>query len=462
MVDFEKKNSNINEEENRLIKSLSNYDPLETHKTESRRCIEKEETKIDIEKNRTSKEIIKFKCTVINSSHKNSSQKAFQNSIKNKPKFDIIKNDNEDLYKLRRHLFKLNQIIKSNEIKINELNSINFDQINRQLNDCINKLYEKLPNQDYSLSEDAKTLNRINYVYLKKVEIENLIENLSKKASSENDVITKEVKIEQNKKRFKNNNHTNIMNELKFTSYFSTQEDTKKIEKKFLCKKRVLQEDKFDEIKLEEKKYIKEEKSNIDIKTVEQFIPKKKGRLSNNSKKNGIKGNKDDTHPDNGLTKMMRHSLKNIYDINSEILKKIDSKIDIFFPGIYEEDLKNTDIKQIYLEKTILEILCDYCSKESQKDDIEKNKKIFNDLLKGDKLGKEERRLLEKLLYTKHKDVFQNYINNNKDFIDGYTFITFGNDNCFKKYDNSIKNKFIEKAQKLIDNGIKKRKKKSE
>jgi hypothetical protein len=197
------------------------------------------------------------------------------------------------------------------------------------------------------LSEDAKTLKRINYVYLKKVEIENLIENLSKKASSENDLITKEVKIEQNKKRFKNNNHTNIMNELKFTSYFSTQEDTKKIKKKFLCKKRVLQEDKFDEIKLEEKKYIKEEKSNIDIKTVEQFIPKKKGRLSNNSKKNGIKGNKDDTHPDNGLTKMMRHSLRNIYDINSEILKKIDSKIDIFFPGIYEKDLINTEKKEV-------------------------------------------------------------------------------------------------------------------
>ena len=381
----------INDEDDGLIKSISDYEALDNQKKEqpkdeSKIQTEKEEKKninISINKMQNNKKNIKFQCIKPKFSHK-TPQKRIKKSIIRESTIDKIEYDNLD--KLRSHLFQIHQIMKSCNISIIESKLVNLNQTNKKLEKGINKLYEKSTKQS-SLSEANKICQYISYLYEEKKELLNIIENISKTNNLYNEVIFQKVDIEQNRHKKQKGNYPFFANEIKSSSHFSTQENDQKKDEKYLGKKRILQEKKIDEVEIKENNYIKTEKSNDNKNGI---IPNKKGRLSKNSKNNGIKGIKDDTHPDNGLNKMMRHSLKNIYCIFKEILQIIDQNISIFFPGIKEKDLKNTTTKQNYLEKSIYEILCVHISNESQRKEFEKNKKIIDDLLKEDIHGKEE------------------------------------------------------------------------
>ena len=156
----------------------------------------------------------------------------------------------------------------------------------------------------------------------------------------------------------------------------------------------------------------------------------------------------------------MRHSLENICNIIETIVDKIDKNTKIFLPCINDKDLKNNTKKEEYLKKTIEDILCFYISIETKKVKFEENRKKFNELLGKDIEGKEkEKNLLKQILQMTHEDVCKNFINNNKNFIDGYTFKTFEDDEDFQKYDNSKREKIVEKFIKLIGGKIGKREK---
>ena len=135
-----------------------------------------------------------------------------------------------------------------------------------------------------------------------------------------------------------------------------------------------------------------------------------------------------------------------------------DEKFEIHSPGINDKDLVNTTKKEETLEKTIEIILCVYISIDSNKNIIEENRKKFNELLAKDIPGKEkEQNLIKQILQMTLKDVCNNYINNIKNFIDGFTFNTFEDDEDFQKYDISKREPILKHFKEIMEKKIIKR-----
>lgn len=348
--------------------------------------------------------------------------------------------DFQNFDKLRPHFFLIEQYLALFNIKIIESgNSINLKQVIEKIDIGINK-YKEISEKENSLSEQAIILKKTIYLYDIKQKIEEIINN--KNFDIEDNPMG--LNFEQNQSNKINNNISNYFNNGILSSITSNNQEVAKENDRsnnFLKKKRNL---KKDNTELENT-----EKTNNDNN---KYI-KKPGRLPNELKKKGVKGTKDGSHPDNGVIKIMRHSLDNIFNIFITIVGIIDSSAKIFFPGINNKDLKNTTVKQEYLKKNIEEILCSYISIESKKDNIAANKVIINDLL--NKPGKEkEKNLLRKILKLNFRCVCNNYIKNIKNFIDGYTFNTFEDDEDFKKYEKDKIALILEKAEDLINERI--------
>ena len=341
-------------------------------------------------------------------------------------------------------------------IKIVGSDPINIKQAIQKIDIGINK-YEEIFKNEKSLSEIAKIFAKYNYSKEIKQELKGVIDCKSQNIYFDNIENSMNTNFEENNKDNINNNIvSNCLGNEMISSITSNKEATKKKDSNFLNKKRNLEEDKTELAKQEKKIFITKEKISNDTNTI-----KNAGRLSNESKNKGIKGIKDGSHPDNGVIKIMRHSLNNICCIFITILQIIDTNAYIFLPGINDKDLKNTTTKQDYLEKTIEDILCNYISIETKKDKIEENRNKINGLLGADIPGKEkEQNLLKKILKMKLKDVCLNFINNINNFIDGYTFNTFVDDEDFKKYDDSKIKKILKQADDLMNSKIRKRNKK--
>ena len=358
--------------------------------------------------------------------------------------------DLQDSYKLIPHFFKIEEYLEPFNIKKNESGSIKLKQTIQNIDICINK-YKEIADNEKSLSDIAKILEKEMYLLDKKEKIEKIVDSINQNINFDNIENYMNPIFEENKKENINNNKLNCLNNEMLSSITSNQQATKENDNTFLNKKRYLKKDITEK---PEKKITKtKEKSNNDNNNI-----KKIGRLSNELRNKGVKGIKDGAHPDNGVVKIMRHSLNNICSILVIILQLIDNNFYIFLPGINDKDLKNTTTKQDYLEKTIDEILCVYVSIETKKNKIVENRNKINGLLAGHISGKEkEQNLVKKILKMKLKDVCLCFINNIKDFIDGYKFNTFEDDEDFKKYDDSKIDKILKQAEDLIKYQIKKR-----
>lgn len=451
MLDFsillQNKNGNCDDERKESMKDYIDY-TLDTTKKGHQNIEHK--TLFNKDENQSNIKTIEpdFNYITKDSSEKKSPQKEIQkHKISIQPK--IGKNnsfDFQNLCKLRPQFFKLEDYLNPFNIKIIDCDSIILKQVIQKIDIGINK-YEEILNNEKSMSELAKIFEIINYLKEIKREINSIIQNINI-FYEENTLNTD---FEKNKKDNINNNILDCVNNETISSIISNQDASKKNNDTFLGKKRNLIEDNT-ELKKQEKILYKTASNNANINI------KKVGRLSNELRNKGIKGIKDGSHPDNGVIKIMRHSLNNICSIFITILQIIDANTFIFLPGINDKDLKNTTTKQTYLGKTIEEILCIYISIETKKDKIEENRNKIDDLLKEDILGKViEQNLLKKILKMKLKEVCYNYINNIKDFIDGYTFKTFEDDEDFRKYDDSKVEKILKQAEDLINNKIRKR-----
>lgn len=141
-------------------------------------------------------------------------------------------------------------------------------------------------------------------------------------------------------------------------------------------------------------------------------------------------------------------------------MTELDKDIKIFFPGINQEDLKNTTNQEKYIKKNIKDILCYHISKDTKINKFMENKIKIKELLKKNVPGKEEQKMLfEKILKMSLLEVLVEYLADNKDFIIGYRFKTFIDD--LYNYDVDVQNAFKDKAFKLIKGLIPKRNKKS-
>ena len=359
----------------------------------------------------------------------------------------------ENFYKLRPHFFLIEQYLEPFNIKIIESDSINLKQAIEKISVGIEKYGEIFQNEK-SLSEGVKILEKIIYLSDKKQKIEKIINNKNKIINFVNGDNFINLNFWHNQKDNINNNIINCLNYGEISSNtFNNKKDEKENDNNFLNKKRNLKED-----NAELDKGVKTNNNNIKINK-----NKNPGRLSNEKKNKGEKGVKDGSHPDNALIKIMRHSLENICSIFITIVHLIDANAYIFLPGINDKDLKNTTLKQDYLGKTIKEILCSYISIETKRKKFEENRAIIKDLLEQNIPGKEkEKNLLEKILEMNLKDVCIKYISNVKDFIDGYTFNTFEDDEDFKEIDDAKIAKILEHSNDLIYNKIIKRPKSSQ
>ena len=275
-------------------------------------------------------------------STKNSPQKGNQNlSTKQiqSEKSDENKSLTLKLCKLRPHIINLFSIFQSLSIALNESNFIKISSIIEKIVEAVNIFYiNVIPN--CKLSEIVSLFDKVNYLYTIKQELESIEKNI------EFSKIDNDWKINVI-------NKSNILeNEIK-SSLNTTQEDnSEKKDKNFLNKKRIftVKKDGDNKIKRNKEDIIngKDDNNLIDVQ-----IPKKKplGRIPEISKHNGIKGAKDDTHPANGLIKMLRHCLSNLFDILVEIINELDNDIKIFFPGINDKDLKNATKQENYIKK---------------------------------------------------------------------------------------------------------------
>ena len=371
--------------------------------------------------------------------------------IPNKPKINEnigkdISFNFENFYKLRPHFFSIGQYLEPFNIKIIESDSINLNQAIEKISIGIKK-YEDIFQNEKSLSEGEKIFEKIIYLSDKKQKIEEIINNKIQNINFVNGDNFINLNFWGNQKDNINNNITNCLNYGSISSNtFKNKKGEKEKDNNFLNKKRNLKEDNTELDK-------QEKTNNNNINT-----NKNPGRLSNEKKNRGEKGVKDGSHPDNALIKIMRHSLENICSIFITIVHIIDANAYIFLPGINDKDLKNTTLKQDYLELTIEEILCSYISIETKRKKFEENKAIIKDLLGQNIPGKEkEKNLLKKILKMNLKDVCIKYISNVKDFIDGYTFNTFEDDEDFKKIDDVKIAKILKHSKDLIYDKIIKR-----
>ena len=427
--------------------------------------------------------------------------------ISNKPKNDEKKGTNnssdfQNFIRLRPHFFKMQQILESFNIKIIESNSIKLKQAITKIDIGITKL-EQMTKNEKSLSEALIILENFHYLNERKKDIEDIIKNESQIIYFVKEENILNLNFEQNQKNDIVNNISNSSNNKKKLSTTSNQGATKENDYEFLNKKRYLKREqinnndtdnniinnnytdnniinKYDSDNNITNNYDSEnniinnnntynnitnnngsEKNSINNnKEAEPSIPKnnKPGRLSNDLKKKGIKGKKDGSHPDNAAKKIIRHSLKNICIILQIIINVFDEKFEVCSPGINDKDLVNTTNKQETLGKTIENILCVYVSIESKKNKIEENRKKFNELLGKDIPGKEkEQNLIKQILQMTLKDVCNNYINNIKNFIDGFTFNTFEDDEDFQKYDISIIELILNHFKEIMEDKITKR-----
>ena len=410
----------------------------------------------------------------LNSSQENTPTKTNKKSKNsNKPKIDekigTFNNfDFHDFYKLRSHFFRMQQILEPLNIKIIESNLINLKQTIEKIGKGI-KIFEQMIKNEKSLSEAFIILENYQYLIERKNNIETII-NAYQNINFDKEENFLNLNFEENQKSNIDNDKSNSLNNEMKSSNTSNQGATKENDNEFLNKKRYLKRGQLNNINnITDNNNV----NNIDIDNDNNIINSNikepgpstpinngPGRLSNESIKKGIKGKKDGSHPDNGVIKIMRHSLENICSILKTIVDKIDKNIKIFFPGINDKDLKNTTKKEEYLKKTIEDILCVYISIETKKDEFEENRKKFNQLLGKDIRGKEkEKNLLKQILQMTLGDVCNNFINNIKKFIDEYTFKTFEDDEDFQKYDNSKREKILEKFKDLMGGKIIKRNK---
>ena len=475
MIDFnnliQSKNGNFDEEKKESMKDYIDF-TLDTTKKgqpkiENKTLPNNEESKINIFNKLQSQTNIKTidpnsNYSYKESYHKNPPTKESKNHKKTiQLKFDENTGQKysfvfQDFNKLRPHFFKIGDYLEPFNIKIVGSDPINIKQAIQKIDIGINK-YEEIFKNEKSLSEIAKIFAKYNYSKEIKQELKGVIDCKSQNIYFDNIENSMNTNFEENNKDNINNNIvSNCLGNEMISSITSNKEATKKKDSNFLNKKRNLEEDKTELAKQEKKIFITKEKISNDTNTI-----KNAGRLPNESKNKGIKGIKDGSHPDNGVIKIMRHSLNNICCIFITILQIIDTNAYIFLPGINDKDLKNTTTKQDYLEKTIEDILCNYISIETKKDKIEENRNKINGLLGADIPGKEkEQNLLKKILKMKLKDVCLNFINNINNFIDGYTFNTFVDDEDFKKYDDSKIKKILKQADDLMNSKIRKRNKK--
>ena len=316
-------------------------------------------------------------------------------------------NSNESSDKIRAHIFQINSIFKCLEISEITDNIIYKDDLIRKIENALNiinnkTLIEKSLSDIYGLLDKEVCLNdKKNELELFDLEYFNL---------------NKINPIEENKEKISNIS-------------FSCNTSDKKEEIKFISQKR--------------KRQGEETKEN------------KKSKMGRKPKNSGEKGNKDHNDPNNGLHKMLHRSLRIVYDISNKLAKEIDENIKLFYPGINKKDLINTNIKQNYLDKTIKNILCEYISKDSKKDEFKKNKAIIEKTIPNINGKEEKKELFNEMISKPFRYYFSNYVNNIKIM---EKFITFDEDDHFRNYDQNKKNEFKEKGRCLVNNDIKVRK----
>ena len=452
-----------------------------------------------------------------NSTQENTPTKGSKNpKISNKPKNDekIGTNNSSDFqkfFKLRPHFFRMQQILEPFNIKIIESDSINLKQAKEKIGIGIKKLKQMTKNEK-SLSEALIIFENFHYLNERKKDIEDIIKNESQIIYFVKEENILNLNFEQNQKNDIVNNISNCSNNEMKLSITPNQGVTKENDKIFLNKKRYLKIEQLNNNDADNninnnyeinnniinnydtdnniiyKNYTdnniiynnytdndiiynnytdnniinnNDSKNNIinNLKETEPSSPKNnKGRLSNDLKKKGIKGKKDGSHPANAAIKIIRHSLENICIILQIIVNIFDIKFKIHSPGINDKDIVNTTKKEETLEKTIEVILCVYVSIESKKNIIEENRKNFNELLGKDIPGKEkEQNLIKQILQMTLKDVCNNFINNIKNFIDGFTFNTFEDDEDFQRYDISQRELILNHFKEIMEGKIIKR-----
>lgn len=200
------KNNNINEEENGLIKTISDIEALDSQKKkqpkdESKIQTEKEEKKnnnININERKSDNKKIKFKCIKPKVFHKNSPQKRIKNPIIKKS--TIEKSENDNLDKLRPYLFQIYQVMESFNINIIESKLVNLNQINQNFEIAINELFGNIEDILFEKARKQNSLTEVNKIYEKIMflykEKEKIIETT--RINFKNEVIFQKVDIEQN------------------------------------------------------------------------------------------------------------------------------------------------------------------------------------------------------------------------------------------------------------------------
>ena len=255
---------------------------------------------------------------------KNSNQKVKQKPVVKQTqdeKKDNINSLELTLSKLRPHIINLFSIFQSLSISLNESNYLKISLILEKIAEAINILNNKeMPK--YHFSDLSNILNEINYLYTIKQYLESIEKNIEFS------------KIDNDWKNNVMNNSNIFEKEIKTAMNISQEDNSEKKDKTFLYKKRFYA-DSIQEIERITKKSEKdsiignENNNNIFEKII---INKHAGRIPKQLKDNGQKGKKTDTHPANGLIKILRNSFSNIFDILKKITSELDKDITIFFP----------------------------------------------------------------------------------------------------------------------------------
>lgn len=382
-------------------------------------------------------------------SPKNFPQKEKQNpSTKQIQSEKLDKNNSFELAlcRLRPHIINLISIFDSLSITLNILDPIKKNLLIEKIEEAINILYNNIMLKCHS-SELVSILSEIEYLCSLKQDLKYVEKNIEfSKIDNDwkNNVIKKSNTFE---------------NKIKFSVTKTQEIKSKKKDMTFLNKKR------FYTTKIEKENKIKTNQEVItngndknNLFKIQNTKNKALGRIPKHLKERGIKGKKDDTDPENGLNKILRHCLENLVNLLNDIIQKLDKNIKISNPGINKNDLKNNTRKENYIKKSIKEILCKYTSKEKKDQELIENEKKINRLLQKDFPGQEEvKKLLKKILEMSLEEGLEQYLNKTNSFLTGNTIKTFSDD--FSNFDSKVQKTFKDKADDLIKGKIQKREK---
>ena len=274
-------------------------------------------------------------------------------------------------------------------------------------------------------------------------------------------------KMEEMKKLIYNNNEGNE-DFSQCVNIKNNQDENKLKDKALPSQKDILPN--VDNYEKKEKTFINnnnEKDLNNNIEEIKISLNKKRGRIPKELKEKGKKGVHDGNKEDNGLNKIFHKSLESFYDYSLKLMKQIDENIVILKSVINYNSIKNNTEKEKYLFKTIKYNICNFRPRRLNKENLEENKKKIERILNKDVIGKEkEKKILNLFLNMIYLEGLRMYIydkpfilikENGKDNkIDFSGLRTFKDD--FSDYDSLTQQKFIKKAEELINGKSKKRK----